>query len=503
MVFNIKNANSYIIGSILLILSGFFYSSCLKEEVFSSNLPIHFSSDTLSFDTVFTTLGSTTQFVKLYNPSNEGIQIDRIYLAGGNSSHFRLNLNGKSGLSFEGIHIRPNDSIYLFCEVTINPNDPLELSPFVILDSVIAENSTGIKVLTLEAYGQNANYYPSKANQRNIVGIDLQGQTLVWNDPKPYIIYGIVYLDNGTLQIEAGSRIHFFGGLASFKDTSGRTIFYNDGRLIIGPKASLKVNGTSNQRVLMTGVRLESSYQKIPGQWSGIALDQFSKGNSIKYADIRNSLLGLQMDSLSECHVSQCIFSHQTYSGISALAADLTLENSLFFDQGQQALSFQNGGNLVAAYNTFVSLGNDESAVFLSNIYCADPPFCEDIRLHPLNADLTNCIITGSNQDEFWMVIDQMERVAFNLKMNNSLLRIKELLFPNNYPDFIRVHTIDCIFQSSLDSLFRDLNMDDYRLDSLSIAEKKALPISSLNFDLTGFLRDPVQPDLGCYEYEK
>ncbi|MBK7233023.1 MAG: hypothetical protein IPH93_12375 [Saprospiraceae bacterium] len=123
--------------------------------------------------------------------------------------------------------------------------------------------------------------------------------------------------------------------------------------------------------------------------------------------------------------------------------------------------------------------------------------------MHPLNADLTNCIITGSNQDEFWMVIDQMERVAFNLKMNNSLLRIKELLFPNNYPDFIRVHTIDCIFQSSLDSLFRDLNMDDYRLDSLSIAEKKALPISSLNFDLTGFLRDPVQPDLGCYEYEK
>ncbi|MBK9270094.1 MAG: right-handed parallel beta-helix repeat-containing protein [Saprospiraceae bacterium] len=488
---------------ILLILSGVFCSSCLKEPDYKSELSIRFSSDTLSFDTVFTTLGSTTLYIKIFNTSNEGIVLENLYLAGGSNSHFRLNLNGQTGRSFKNLQINSKDSIYLFCEVTIQPNDPLEISPFVILDSVIVENSGGTKTLILEAYGQNANYFPAKSHQRQVSGFDLEGATLVWNDPKPYVVYGVVFLDNGVLQIEAGTKIHFFGGLASYKNAEGGTVFYQDGRLIIGSNASIKVNGTQDNRVLITGARLEPIFQDLPGQWSGIALDKYSKGNTFKFADIRNSLQGLSMDSLSECEISNCVFSHQSFSGINALSAKLELNNCLFFDQGQQSISFQNGGQLQVAYTTFANFGNDESSVFVSNLYCADPPFCLDIRSNSLQAAFTNCIITGSNEDEFWMVRDELKLVPFNLSLVNCLFRSKELLSQRNYPDFITTYTEACILYQKTDSLFRKIEENDFRLDSLSVAENKAKPLSLLQLDLLGFPRDPVSPDLGCFEFEK
>ena len=42
----------------------------------------------------------------------------------------------------------------------------------------------------------------------------------------------------------------------------------------------------------------------------------------------------------------------------------------------------------------------------------------------------------------------------------------------------------------------------DFRLDSLSTAIGKALPLESLPFDRLGIRRDE-EPDLGCYEYVK
>ena len=40
----------------------------------------------------------------------------------------------------------------------------------------------------------------------------------------------------------------------------------------------------------------------------------------------------------------------------------------------------------------------------------------------------------------------------------------------------------------------------DFRLDSLSTAIGKALPIEGLTYDRLGIRRDE-EPDLGCYEY--
>ena len=57
---------------------------------------LQFSTDTLHFDTVFTTIGSSTRRLKIFNPQAQAVKVSSIQLAGGANSLFRLNLNGTS-----------------------------------------------------------------------------------------------------------------------------------------------------------------------------------------------------------------------------------------------------------------------------------------------------------------------------------------------------------------------------------------------------------------------
>ena len=64
---------------------------CEGVDDYSTNpdLRLDFSTDTLSFDTVFTTIGSATKHFKVYNPHNENLRIESVdrKSTGLNSSH--------------------------------------------------------------------------------------------------------------------------------------------------------------------------------------------------------------------------------------------------------------------------------------------------------------------------------------------------------------------------------------------------------------------------------
>src|SRR5580704_16503205 len=80
---------------LLFILAAGLIASCRKDLTdTSSAAAISFSQQTVFFDTVFTTVGSTTQYLKVYNTNNQKIVISNVQLVHGNNSLFRLNVDG-------------------------------------------------------------------------------------------------------------------------------------------------------------------------------------------------------------------------------------------------------------------------------------------------------------------------------------------------------------------------------------------------------------------------
>ncbi|HQG37853.1 MAG TPA: hypothetical protein PLK15_01875, partial [Chitinophagales bacterium] len=135
---------------------------------------ISISTDTLSFDTLFSTLGSTTRFFTLRNTTKQPIKISDIRLAGGSSSRYRINVDGDSGVLFKNVEIPAKDSLYVFVEVTVNPT-AVNL-PFLVEDSIQFITNGNFQQVQLQSYGQNAHFFNGDSIETNTV----------WNDDLPY-----------------------------------------------------------------------------------------------------------------------------------------------------------------------------------------------------------------------------------------------------------------------------------------------------------------------------
>ena len=118
----------------------------------------------------------------------------------------------------------------------------------------------------------------------SIKGRFLTNNELTFTNIKPTVIYGYAAVSSSnTLTIESGSKVYFH-------DNSG---------LIIEKDASLKVNGTLNDKVIFEGDRLENSFGTLPGQWGTIWLRAGSKENEINHAEIKNGIIGILVDSIA------------------------------------------------------------------------------------------------------------------------------------------------------------------------------------------------------------
>ena len=103
---------------ILLLIVGLV--SC-KQDILSDDptMQLRFSHDTVLFDTVFTTMGSSTKRVMVYNPNTNAINIDQVEMQ--NGKFFHINLDGENNLeALRNITIRGGDSLFLFVRVYIH-----------------------------------------------------------------------------------------------------------------------------------------------------------------------------------------------------------------------------------------------------------------------------------------------------------------------------------------------------------------------------------------------
>lgn len=450
------------------------FSSCRKDNDFpDANGTLAFSADTLTFDTVFTTVGSATGVFKIYNPNKKKVVISSIRLGGGSNSPFRLNVDGiPTNTIINNIEIAGKDSMYIFVKVTVDPKN--QSNPFVILDSVIFESNGSFQDVKLMAWGQYALFYKNSAICNT-----------TWKKDTPIVIINYALVDSGcTLTVDAGARIYFHPGAA----------------LLV--KGTLVVNGTKTDSVVFQGDRLESFFYDIPGQWDGIYFlrmtDKGSTNNLIKYVIIKNSMNGIISGLLSDTAASltnpnnipvvkiqYSTFKNILGSGIASFTSNIEVINSLIYNCGQNNIVTFGGTNnfyhcTIANFGT-TALEHKTPIVGISNFY-------NNTSLDLNSCNFINCIIYGGLEEE----IDTLKKGSgfYNYSFENCIVKTKR-----NTSSFIS--TI-----KNSDPVFNDISKDDYHLKSNSpaINNGKSLIGIGISDDMDSKSRDS-QPDIGCYEY--
>ncbi|MCD4681588.1 MAG: hypothetical protein K8S00_14495, partial [Bacteroidales bacterium] len=268
-----KTHQLFLQSGIILLLVILSFQSCKKDDFIDNNpsLKLEFSTDSILFDTIFTTVGSATLQLKVYNRHDNTIMISSIRLEGGNASFFRINVDGYPSINVADIEIASKDSLYIFIHLTIDPNNTN--NPMVVTDQIVFETNGNIQDVDLVAWGQDAYFY-----YYNIISSDFE-----FINDKPHVVYGYVVVDSAcTLNIQEGTKVYMHSNSFLY--------VYRDG--------TLKINGTLDNPVTIQGDRLESYYQDIPGQWNWIWLSAMSIDNEINYAIIRNGVRGVQIDTV-------------------------------------------------------------------------------------------------------------------------------------------------------------------------------------------------------------
>lgn len=480
-------------GNLFLLLLLWSLFSCRKEVFYQGDrAELRFSLDTLRFDTVFTARGSATRSVKIFNDYDATLQISSIAFGSDSRGKFRYNLDGIPQRNFEGVTIPPKDSIYLFVEVTIDPDEPLSLSPFVVEDQLIFDVNGHASVLYLEAWGQNANYIPNRFNQGQFALLSCGLNEVVWSDSKPYVIYGVLFVDSCTLVIPAGARIYVHGGIG----ISPNNEIYNDGMLFFLEAGRLRIDGTHEFPVIIQGDRLESEFRNIPGQWAGIRFSKLSRGPHIlKNTDIRNAIFGLYADSLVYVQMENISISNTSLAGVIGVNAHLSIKNSLFYDNFGSGLNLNFGGTYQIDFCTFSNDGLSRDVIVAQNYLCNDPN-CTAFTSFPMQLNVKNSILHNSGNDA---ILLRARDQTLQYEFSHNSLRIRDLVRQPFFSDF-QSRCISCIYPDRMDKLFANVREKDFRLDSVSIARGAGLFNPLIPTDKTGAIRKNP-PDIGCFEW--
>lgn len=482
---------------LLLLIGLFSMTSCEKDDfIESEDARINFSTDTLRFDTVFTERGTITRFFKVYNPHSRPIRVQNARLSN-NDSFFRFNFDGYDQSNAQEVVIWPGDSTYVFVEATIDPDQPLSASPFIISERLLFDVNGNTQSVVLEAYGQNAVYLPTVDAGGSIFLLSCNGGTVVWNDPKPYVIFGIMVVDDCTLIWPAGARIYVHGGIA----TDGEVV-YNDGLIFTGPNGRIRSEGESGNPVIVQGDRLEPGFADVAGQWSGIRLGEGSGPHSFTNTTIKNSIIGIRADSATVLSLDKIKILNTTGPGLVGLHNRITAKNTLIANNGGHSIQLSYGGVHRFDYVTLANYGNQLEALRMDNAFCYDPPDCSNVGLNPLNVTFTNSIIGGNGRDEIRIVDVTNGQPGFmNFSFDHCLVRVFDLLREQAYPEFLESNCNNCSNYQLFEPLFVSVSERDFRLDSMSIAIGAGKPIPGINSDIEGNIRSPENPDIGCFEF--
>ena len=464
---------TFVKNLLFLLAFAFVLFSCRKESfTTSSDVQLRTSVDSLHFDTVFTTAGSVSQYLKIINHNEKGVHISSVRVAGGASSPFKINVDGFPGPQVNNVDVLGKDSIYIYVTVTINPTT--QNLPFIVQDSIEINYNGNRKWVQLDAFGQNAHFYRG----RKITG------TETWNNDLPYVILGGLTVDtNATLTINKGCKVYM----------------HADAPFIV--HGSLQVAGEKfdSTRVVFTGDRLDEPYRGFPASYPGLIFTASSKNSSIQYGIIKNAYQAVvavgPATSGTKLTLNETIIDNAYDAGLLGVNTSINASNVLISNCGKNV--FLVGGGIynfkhvtVATYST--SYLQHKDPVFVLTNYTAQGNV---ITAANLTGNFTNCIFWGEqngfvNNEVVIDVRNQTPSVAFNnvlwrVQSNPSAPGVTVTNAINQPPAFDSINTADRYF--------------NFRLKSTSPAVNAGSNVGVM-LDLDGNGRPVAAPDLGAYE---
>lgn len=470
-----------LVSTLLLLIT---LVSCEEDKISTDpSLNLKFSADTVKFDTIFTDKGSATYKLKVYNPSKNKVLIESITL--NQAENFKMNVSGESSDLVKNTYLNAKDSLLIFIQVFIDPND--DKTPFIIRDSIDFSYNNHHQVLQLEAYGRNVKRFKNKV---------ISSDTTITSD-MPILVSDTLKIPEGvTLTLEAGTTLY----------CEKRTVILVEGRLIS--------HGTIDSYVQIRGDRDDFmntipplSYDQASGQWGGIKISSGSFENELIYTDVRNADFGIIIDSTvtdkTALLVKNSIVRNMLFNIISAVNAKVNIYNSLLYNAGENILKFIGGEyeiiHCTLTNNYSFSWGGRTLPIMsYSNKYT---DMSGNSILLDFKSQVYNTIIYGGYNSEIYYDLDS-ENMTPEYSFKNCLVKqYMKTVDTNIYKDCIINSSPKFVYDKIKDDTYR---VYDYHLTSESPAVTNADKSYSTSFpiDLDGNdrLKDGGS-DIGCYEF--
>ena len=475
---------SWAIALQCIVALAFMMTACDDDDYSVSQADrLYFSQDSVTLDTVFSNVPTTTRSFWVYNKTGSHLKCSTVRLENGNQTGFRVNVDGvylgaENGFQTTEVEVRKGDSIRVFVELTSPFNHAEE--PQWLEDQLIFQLESGLQQkVNLNAWSWDAEL---------LDGLDIQRDTTLAPTGPVVLRKSIVVDSAATLTVAAGTTLYFHDG-------AGIDVY---GRLLC--------EGTAENNIVLRGDRLDRMFDYLPydnvsGQWSGIRIHESSYGNLLLFTDLHSAFDGVVVDSsdvekLKLEVTCSTIHNCQGY-GLKATSAQVLVQSSQITNTLNDCL---------AVYGGITEVNN----VTLAQFYPYDSNRGVALRFSALQHPVVsfychNTLVTGYADDEIMGEAND-STTQFNYMFENCILRTPAI----TTDDSVRFASVS--FEDVEDTTqtgakhFKKIDTQnlryDFHLDSISPAIGKSSATTSYPFDRDGNPRS-IGYDIGAYIYQK
>lgn len=459
-----KRSPLYAIIPLLMCLLAAALPSCIEDDFTQSPSDLlTFSTDTLSFDTVFTDQDTPTARLKVFNRAPKSVLISTVKLREPDS-RFAINVDGLSGDVFHDVEIRSGDSIMVFVECKL-PTAPTD-APEKCVDAIQFLTNGVSQEVVLTAWGQNVTRLKAHTVQTDMT---LTAQ-------RPIVVYdSLVVAPGATLTLDKGTQL----------------LFHDKASLIV--RGTLKAWGTPQAPVHLRGDRLDNvlpdvEYDIMAGQWQGVRITPESHGNLLQNVNMRSTVWGLQVDSCAssasepmKLTIVDSWLHNSQGSVLSAKGGRMEIFGTCLSDAADHVLRLQ---------GSVASL----TQCTMANYYLFAAPTQSILGLYdteaPMSVCLRNCIIYGLAPD---LNVSDLSDTAITIEYTS--------LRSGGEDD---EHFIECLWDT--DPLFRTVR-EEYIFDYRVLPDSPVIGRGNPSFLAGLWPADPYgvpylpRPTLGAYQF--